>query len=98
MFDLKFLHHGYGAIICSCGIPLLLPIPIPFSNSLPALTVVLIAGAILERDGYCLVAGLVMFAITLSFFAALIWGGTEVVTWVWETYGGIATPVDRPSP
>lgn len=86
LFDLKFLHHGYGAIIGACGILLLLPIPIPFSNSLPALTVVLIACSTLERDGYCLVAGLVMFAITLGFFVALFWGGNGLVGWVWETF------------
>lgn len=98
LFDLKLLHHGCGAIICACGILLLLPLPIPFSNSLPALTVVLIACAILERDGYCLVAGLVTFAITLCFFAALLWGGSEVVTWVWETFGGSIAPDDKRSP
>lgn len=98
LFDRKFLHHGYGAIICACGILLLLPIPIPFSNSLPALTVVLIACAILERDGYCLAAGVGMFAVTLGFFAALSWGGAELVTWVWETFGGMVAPDDKPLP
>ena len=98
LFKVRILHHGYGAIICACGILLLLPIPIPFSNSLPALTVVLIACAILERDGYCLAAGVGMFAVTLGFFAALSWGGAELVTWVWETFGGMVAPDDKPLP
>lgn len=82
LLDAKPLHHGYGAIICVGGLLLLLPLPIPLSNGLPAFTVVLIACAILERDGYCLMAGLAVFAMTLCFFGALFWGGTEVAGWL----------------
>jgi hypothetical protein len=61
---------------------LLLPLPIPFSNTLPALTVVLLAAAMLERDGYFVVAGLVMFAATLGYFGSLVFGGTAIVRWL----------------
>ena len=84
LLDAKLPHHGYGATVCVCGILLLLPLPIPLSNGLPALTVVLIACAILERDGYCLVAGLLTFAVTLCFFGAILWGGAEVAGWLHE--------------
>jgi len=82
LLDAKLPHHAYGAIICVCGILLLLPLPIPLSNGLPALTIVLIACSILERDGYFLVAGLIMFAFTLCFFGVLYWGGAELVSWL----------------
>jgi hypothetical protein len=96
LLDVKLFHHGYGAILCAGGLLLLLPLPIPFSNGLPALTIVLIACAILERDGYCVVAGLVMFAITLGFFGAVFWGGTEAFTWLREMFRGILEPDDAP--
>lgn len=66
-----------GLIIMVCGALLLLPLPIPFSNSFPAVTVVLTAGALLESDGACLMAALACFMATLCFYAALAWGGLE---------------------
>jgi hypothetical protein len=75
----RIFRHGCGVMILTCGLLLLLPLPIPFSNGLPALTVVLIAGAMLEEDGACLAAGLLAFVLTLSFYAGLAWGGFEGV-------------------
>ena len=51
LLDVKVLQHASGAVILLSGVLLVLPLPIPFTNGLPALTVVLIAGAMLERDG-----------------------------------------------
>jgi hypothetical protein len=77
MVDQGVLHHVYGVMILVSGLLLLLPLPIPFTNSLPAWVVILTASALLERDGYCAVAALTLFALTLGFFAALVWGGAE---------------------
>lgn len=98
LLDLQVLHHLYGTVICVCGLLLLLPMPIPLSNGFPALTVVLIACAILERDGNFVVAGLVAFLFTLCFFAAIFWGGTEVVALLRETLGRVLAPDDVPLP
>jgi hypothetical protein len=80
-----FFEPGYvrflaGAVICFCGLLLLLPLPIPGTNMLPALTVVLTAAAFSERDGYCLIAAGLVFIVTLAFFGALVWGGAEIVS------------------
>ncbi|MBL9169210.1 MAG: exopolysaccharide biosynthesis protein [Verrucomicrobiales bacterium] len=66
-----------GAIVLACGLLLLLPLPVPFSNAFPALTIILIAAAGLEHDGLVFLAGCVQFAFCLGFFAALCWGGSE---------------------
>jgi hypothetical protein len=68
-----------GAIVCLCGLLLLLPLPIPGTNMLPALTVILTAAAFSERDGYCLIAAGVAFLLTLAFFGAIVWGGAEII-------------------
>jgi hypothetical protein len=96
LLEAKPLHLAYGAMICVGGLLLLLPLPIPFSNGLPALTIVLIASAILERDGYCLVTGLVMFGLTLCFFGIIFWGGTEAFSWLRDMFRGILEPDDIP--
>jgi hypothetical protein len=68
-----------GALIMVSGVLLLLPLPIPLSNTLPALTVVLLAAAALERDGLCFIAGTAMFGLTLVFFGLLAFGGARAV-------------------
>ena len=80
VFEFGHMHFLAGAIVCLCGLLLLLPLPIPGTNMLPALTVILTAAAFSERDGYCLIAAGVAFLLTLAFFGALVWGGAEIIS------------------
>ena len=73
-----------GAIILVCGLLLLLPLPVPFSNAFPALTIILLAAAGLERDGAVFIVGCVQFVLCLAFFGALILGGSEVWQWLFN--------------
>lgn len=82
LLDAGVLHHAYGAMILVCGALLLLPLPVPLTNTLPALTVVLLAAAMLERDGYFVVGGLVMFSATLGYFGSLAFGSAAIVDWL----------------
>lgn len=79
VFEFGHMRFLAGAVVCFCGLLLLLPLPIPGTNSLPALTVILAAAAFSERDGYCLIAAGISFLLTLAFFGALIWGGAEII-------------------
>jgi hypothetical protein len=80
-----FLHEALvfrrvaGSLIMLCGLLLLLPLPLPFSNSLPALTVLLLAASALERDGACFLAGCIMFLVTVAYFGFLAFGGVHLV-------------------
>jgi hypothetical protein len=84
LLDTGVLHHLYGAMIMVAGILLLLPLPVPLSNTLPAWTVVFLAGGMLERDGGSVIAGLVMFLVMLAFFGVLAFGGAGAVHWLTE--------------
>jgi hypothetical protein len=86
------VRRGLGVMICVAGLLLLLPLPIPFSNFLPAITIVLLAAAMLENDGGAALAGTVTFLLTLGFFTAIFWGGTAVVDWLEGRFGGILDP------
>lgn len=90
LLDKRQFHHAYGFIILICGLLMLLPLPIPLSNGLPALTVVFLAAAILERDGYFVMAGIGVFLMTSVFFGGLIWGGAELTEWMRGLFGGTA--------
>ncbi len=92
------VRHVLGALIFICGLLLMLPLPIPFSNGLPAFTVLLLAAAMLEEDGAMAVAGGVMFVLTLGYFAAIFWGGAEMAGWIKDFFGDILKPDDEPSP
>jgi len=82
---LDFLHEQWiyrriaGTLIMVSGLLLLLPLPIPLSNSLPALTVVLLAAGALERDGLFFLAGGAVFVLTLAFFGLLAFGGAHLL-------------------
>jgi hypothetical protein len=60
---LAFLHTGPGMVrliglgIVIAGFGLMLPLPIPFSNHLPAWAVVLLAVGMMEKDGLCVLLG-----------------------------------------
>jgi hypothetical protein len=56
---------GFSAIL------LMAPLPLPFSNTLPAYGVLLLAMGSLERDGYAVLAGYVMVLLTIVYFGIL---------------------------
>jgi hypothetical protein len=85
LVDQGVVHHVHGAIILCCGLLLLLPLPIPFTNFMPAVVVVLTAAAILERDGLCAILAGLMFVLTLAFFLLVFWGGAEAIAWLRDT-------------
>lgn len=94
---LAFVHTTWvfqrltGLLIALSGALLLLPLPIPFSNALPAATVLLLAAGALERDGVFFFAGSLLFALNGLFFGALALGGRQALVWVleWSGLGGL---------
>lgn len=86
--------QGLGFMIFVSGFLLLLPLPIPFCNGLPACTVILLAASLLEEDGYAAIAGAILFLITLLFFAGLAWGGAELTGWIKDHLGSLMVQPD----
>ena len=82
---LTFLHKQLiyrrlaGILIALSGLYLVLPLPVPFSNGLPALTVLLLSAAALTRDGLCFIAGCCMFVLATTFFVLLTLGGKQIM-------------------
>jgi hypothetical protein len=72
---LAFLHAVAGMIrliglgIVIAGLGLMLPLPIPFSNHLPAWAVVLLAIGMMEKDGFCVLLGHLTAIIAWVFIA-----------------------------
>jgi hypothetical protein len=56
--------------------------PIPLSNVVPALVIVLIALAYIEDDGVLLSIGLLAALVVLTVVAAAVWGTFLGVQWI----------------
>lgn len=77
-----------GVLIALSGLFLLAPLPIPFTNSLPAATVLLLAAGALERDGLAFLAGCGMFVVTTAYFLLLAFGGVQAFEHVRRMFTG----------
>jgi hypothetical protein len=65
---------------------LLLPLPVPFSNVIPAWAVLLLAAGLLERDGAFILAGYVSTVLAVAFFAVIGLLGVEAVDVIWRWF------------
>ena len=65
------LNQLHAAVILLAALVLLLPLPIPLSNLLPAWAIFLLACGLLERDGLFVLLGYVAFTLTILYFVLL---------------------------
>ena len=71
-----------GVLIAVSGLFMMLPFPLPFSNSLPAWTVIFLAAAAMRRDGLFFLIGCGSFGLSVAFFTAVALGGVELFDWL----------------
>lgn len=77
--------------IVVCAVLLLLPLPVPLSNVFPAWAVLLVSAGLLERDGLVILAGYLMVAASLAFFAAIAVLGVGAIDVIWHGLGRFLT-------
>lgn len=73
-----------GGVIAACSLLLMLPLPIPTSNFFPAVTIVCLAAGLTEDDGLAVIVGYLLFLVTLAYFGAIAFFGTEVLESIWS--------------
>lgn len=78
------LNQLHSIVILASALILLLPLPIPFSNLLPAWAIFLLACGLLERDGLFITLGYVAFVIGAAYFILLGGIAEEAVAGVWH--------------
>ena len=78
------LNQLHALVILMAALILLLPLPIPFSNMLPAWAIFLLACGLLERDGLFILLGYVAFAIGVAYFVLLGGIACEVLEHGWD--------------
>ena len=62
LVDVGLLRQVHAVIMLLAALVLLLPLPIPLTNTFPAWAILLIAGGLLERDGIAIAVGYAVFA------------------------------------
>ena len=71
LIDTPFLVQLHALLMLVAAVALLLPLPIPFTNSFPAWTILLLAAGLLERDGLFILAGYLVFIAGVLYFIFL---------------------------
>jgi hypothetical protein len=67
---------------------IILTLPIPAGNLLPAWAIALLALGLMERDGRLVIAGLIGSVVALAWIAALLIAGEQVFQWLKATFLG----------
>lgn len=78
------LNQLHAVVMLGSALILLLPLPIPFSNVLPAWAIFLLACGLLERDGLFIALGYVAIAIGAAYFILLGGIAQDAVERAWE--------------
>lgn len=70
-----------GILLMLSGLLLMVPLPLPFANALPAYGALFLAAGSLERDGAFVLAGYAMVLLTIAYFTLVaVLGGIGVQT------------------
>ena len=77
--DYGWLRQIHAGLMMIAGLALLLPLPIPLTNTFPAWVVLLMAGGLLERDGAFVLAAYVMFAAGVLYVMLLGEAATQLM-------------------
>lgn len=86
--DTPLLRQLHAVLMLVAALALLLPLPIPFTNSFPAWAILLLAAGLLERDGVFILAGYVVFVAGVLYFVFLGEATTRLMQELWQWWRG----------
>jgi len=69
--EFGWVRQVHALLMLLAAVALLLPLPIPFTNSFPAWVVLFMAGGLLERDGVFVIAAYAVFTAGIAYFVLL---------------------------
>ena len=67
----RVIYRGNAILIALMAVLLALPLPLPFTNTLPAYTIILLAASTMEEDGVLIWLGYGVAAGTLAYFVLI---------------------------
>ena len=88
LVDSRFSRRFLGAMVVSSGFYLGLPLPIPFTNTIPAYSLIFLAIGWMEGDGLFVVIGYILGVAAWLYVIGLWLAGSSVFTGLWERWFG----------
>ncbi|MEN4006788.1 MAG: exopolysaccharide biosynthesis protein [Methanobacteriaceae archaeon] len=76
-----------GILLVFSAFLLMLPLPIPLTDSLPAYSIFLLSASVIESDGYFIMISYVLIIITALYFGLMIYIGFEGVLIILSYFG-----------
>ncbi len=81
------IHTINGILLVFSAFLLMLPLPIPLTDTLPAYSIFLLSAGILERDGYFVIISYALIIITALYFGLILFLGFEAVSFILSYFG-----------
>lgn len=86
---MQFMHNPFAIKVIGWGMAfggflLCLPVPFPGTNSIPAISIALLAAGIIERDGIFVCLGFVFSVLACVYMALAFWLGKSGLVWLWN--------------
>ena len=81
------IHTINGILLVFSAFLLMLPLPIPLTDTLPAYSIFLLSAGILERDGYFVIISYALIIITALYFGLILFLGFEAVSLILSYFG-----------
>jgi hypothetical protein len=79
----------HAVMVCLAACALLIPAPLPFSNTLPALGIVLIAAGVMERDGLAILGGYFFTTVGIAYFVLVGFMGVHAWDYIRDWLAGM---------
>lgn len=89
-----FSRRAHALLLTVLASLLLLPIPVPFTNSLPAYAIILLSACLMERDGCLVFPAYLLSLIAALYVGAALIGGAALLqaAWDWLSSGPAPLP------
>ncbi|HEY5893561.1 MAG TPA: exopolysaccharide biosynthesis protein [Chthoniobacterales bacterium] len=86
---MQFMHNQFAIKVIGWGMAfggflLCLPLPFPGTNSVPAISIILLAAGLIERDGIFVCIGFVMSILAVVYIGLAFWLGKNGLEWLWH--------------
>lgn len=79
----------HALMVCIAACALLIPAPIPFSNLLPAVAIILGAAGVMERDGLAIIGGYFFAIIGITYFVLVALMGAQAWDFIRNKLAGV---------
>jgi hypothetical protein len=76
-----------GILLICTAFLLMLPLPVPLTDTLPAYSIFLMSAGILERDGYFIIISYALIVVTSVYFGLIFFLGYEVISFILSQLG-----------